>query len=414
MKAEIIAVGTELLLGQINNTNTQWLSQRCAQLGLSVYHHQVVGDNLQRLVEAIQLASLRSEFVICTGGLGPTEDDITREALAKAHNIPLQEDEAHLAALRKRFSKFGGEMPVNNLRQAMLPLGAMAIPNELGTAPGVWYERKETTTILLPGPPQEMMAMFNKQIVPKLIEKMGSVQPIVSRSLRLLGIGESKCAERLNDIIRVQQSPTIAIYAHLGEIEIRLTAKGLTETQAKETIRPVECQITRRLARFIYGFDDDTLPKIVARLLLHQGKRIAIAESCTGGLLSAALTQLPGSSQYFERGIICYSNQSKQELCHVSPHIIEKHGAVSEACAIALAQGLLETTPVDITVSISGIAGPDGGTDEKPVGTVFMAVATPNAVKAEQLLLHGDRHGIQQRAVKHALNLLRLSLEATI
>lgn len=410
MRVELVSIGTELLLGHVINTNAQWLARECSHLGLNLYHQQVVGDNFERLVDVITTALARADLVICTGGLGPTQDDITRDAAAAATGRSLIEDQQARSWLEERMGRFDRKLSKSNLKQALIPEGAIPLRNEMGTAPGVWLEASGKHLILLPGPPREMQWVFSQEAMPRLRRIIGSHQ-IISRRIRCVGIGESSCADLLDDLISTQTSPSIALYADIGEVEVKLTARAESREQALKVIKPVEDEIKRRLGQHVYGFDDDSLPAVAARLLVAHEKRIAVAESCTGGLLGHNLVSIPGASRYFDCGVICYSNAAKRELCGVDGHIIDSHGAVSAECAKSMAEGLRRRVGVDLTVSITGIAGPSGGTELKPVGTVFVAVAGEKGTCVQRFLFSGDRQGIQVRSVKAALNMVRLYLQ---
>lgn len=409
MNAEIIAVGTELLLGQIVNTNAQFLAQELAALGMGVYYHTVVGDNLQRLVQTFQQAWHRSQVVILTGGLGPTTDDLTREGVASALELPLSFNEDVWQDIMGRMWRADRPIPENNRRQAMVPQGASVLPNPRGTAPGLALMVEEKLAILLPGPPREMQPMFVDYVRPLLLERSGH-GVILSRSLRVIGIGESALEEELADIIAEQDNPTIALYASLGERQVRLTAKSDDEAGARNIIAPVEAAIRERVGNAIFGTDKDTLASVLGQLLRERGYQLALAESCTGGLLGSMITEVPGSSDYFGAGYITYSNEAKEAMLGVPMSLIREQGAVSAAVAQAMAAGACKVSGADVGVAITGIAGPGGGTKEKPVGTVYVAVVAPEGQLVEELTLRGERTAIRARSTKTAINLARLLL----
>lgn len=409
MNAEIIAVGTELLLGQIVNTNAQFLSQQLANLGIGIYCQTVVGDNRKRLADALQQSLRRAQVVILTGGLGPTADDLTRDAVAEAMDRPLAFDERVWETIAARMRRFGRKIPENNKRQAMVPQGAEVLPNPNGTAPGLAIANGSQLVVLLPGPPREMQPMFKEQVWPRLAQMAGS-SVIHSRSLRVIGVGESAAAELLSDLIEQQDNPTIALYAKLGELEVRLTAKAASDAQAEAAIAPLEQEIRGRLGLAVYGTDDETLPAVLGKLLRQGGYRLAVAESCTGGLIGSMITSVPGSSDYFDRGFVTYSNRAKRELLGVSAELLAEQGAVSQGCAQQMAVGARAQSEADVGIAVTGIAGPDGGSDDKPVGTVFAAVSTPHGTRVERWQLTGNRQAIQERTAKNALNLARLTL----
>lgn len=409
MNAEIIAVGTELLLGQIVNTNAQFLAQELASLGMGVYYHTVVGDNLQRLVQTFQQAWERSHVVILTGGLGPTTDDITREGVALALDRPLSFHEDVWQEIIGQMWRTNRPIPENNRRQAMVPQGATVLPNPRGTAPGLAIAEGSRLAVLLPGPPREMQPMFVDYVRPLLLERIGH-GVILSRNLRVIGIGESALEEQIADLIEAQSNPTIALYASLGELQIRITAKAEDEGIAHDLIAPIETAIRQRIGSAIYGVDADTLPGVLGQLLREHGYQLALAESCTGGLLGSMITDVPGSSAYFGAGHITYSNDAKQSMLGVPMQLIAEHGAVSAACAQAMAAGARKVSGADVGIAITGIAGPDGGTAEKPVGTVYIAVVAPEGELVEELALRGERAAIRARSAKTAINLARLLL----
>lgn len=411
MNAEIIAVGTELLLGQIVNTNAQFLSQELAALGIGLYYQTVVGDNPERLAEAVGQALGRASIVLLTGGLGPTADDLTRETVAQAMGRELRFDEDVWAVIAARMQRFGRQIPENNKRQAMVPAGASVLPNPNGTAPGLAIARGDQLVVLLPGPPREMQPMFLSEVRPRLV-RMAGASVIHSRSLRVIGVGESALAERISDLIDGQGNPTIALYAKLGEVEVRLTAKAADAAAASDVIAPIEAEVRARLGLAVYGVDDETLPAALGKLLRQRGYRLTLAESCTGGLIGSMITSVAGSSDYFERGFVTYSNLAKQQMLSVPAELIAAHGAVSQECAASMAAGARSASGAEVSIAVTGIAGPDGGTADKPVGTVFVAVATPAGVQVERLALTGSRQSIQERSAKTAINLARLQLLA--
>jgi len=408
MKAEIISVGTELLLGQIVNTNAQIISQELQKIGIDVYYHTAVGDNKGRLTEIFHTAWNRSDVIITTGGLGPTQDDLTKEAIAEYLNLPLVLDEDSLNKIREYFQKRRREMPVNNWKQALLPEGSKPIPNQKGTAPGIFLEKGGKIVIMLPGPPFEMEAMLKDYVVPQLSKKTSSV--IFSRVLKFYGIGESLLEEKIKDLIENQSNPTIAPLAKRGEVTIRLTAKAGSREEAMSLIEPVEAEIRSRFGEYLYAFDDENIEDVVARLLLEKNKTLAIAESCTGGLVSHKLTQVPGISNSLDRAIVTYSNRAKEEVLHVKSETLKNYGAVSEQTAVEMAEGARRISNTDIGLSTTGIAGPSGGSKEKPVGLVYMACADSSGCTVERHLFIGNRSDIKEMAANAALQLLRKKL----
>jgi len=408
MRAELISTGTELLLGQILNTNAQFLGQRLAQLGIDVFFQTTVGDNEARVADACERALNRADLLVVTGGLGPTSDDLTKEAIAGIFGLELVIDEDSMVHVEEFFRARGKKMPENNRKQAMLPAGGIVVPNKMGTAPGVIIESGAKVIVILPGPPVEMQPMFTETVEPYLLNKLGLDRSvIVSRVLRLLGIGESTVEEQIEDMVECQTNPTIAFLAPRGEVLIRLTAKANSEAAAATMIGKVEKEIRLRLGEFIYGTDDDSLEKVVAGLLKERGLTISLAESCTGGLIAKRLTDIPGISENFMYGIVTYANEAKTHLLGVDPKTLEKYGAVSEETALEMARGVRQTGGTDLALSVTGVAGPGGGTPEKPVGLVYFGFADRDTTIAQEYCFAGDREVIRWQAANTALNLLK-------
>lgn len=410
MVVELISVGTELLLGNIVNTNTQFLAEKCALLGLSMYYQVVVGDNAERLAETIRTALNRSDLIVLTGGLGPTEDDLTKEVCADVMGIPLVED----AHTRERLTEFfrGGvykQIPENNWKQSMVPQGAVILDNDNGTAPGFIMEKDGKRAILLPGPPAELYPLFMNQVYPYL----QNLQPEVIRSqvVKICGVGESQVEDRLLDLIDAQTNPTIAPYAKTGEVHLRVTAKAENEEAARKLIKPVVKEIKNRFGDSVYSTkEQESLEMTVVKLLKRFGLTVTTAESCTGGLLAGRLVNVPGASEVFSEGFITYSNKAKRKLLDVSKGTLKKYGAVSEQTAKEMATGGVFATDSDACVAVTGIAGPDGGTEEKPVGLVYIATYMKDKVSVEQYRFKGNRDKIREQAVVKALDLLRRSI----
>jgi len=409
LKAEIIAVGTELLLGQIANTNAQIISNALQEIGIDVYFHTCVGDNQERLQSVLETGLRRSDIIVLTGGLGPTKDDLTKETVAACLNLSLKLDKYSLDKIKSYFAKRGRPFTENNYKQALVPEGAIAIENKKGTAPGILLNKDGKIIIMLPGPPREMEPMLRDEVIPYL-SKMNS-STIFSKVLKFYGIGESALEEKLEDLISKQTNPTIAPLAKMGEVTIRLTAKAENRMAAEKIIKPVEDEIIKRVGKFLYGYDDDSVEDIVARLLAKFNKTIAIAESCTGGLMAHKLTNIPGISRFFERGVVSYSNRSKEDLLNVNPDTLEKFGAVSEETAKEMAQGIRISSGTDIGVSITGVAGPDGGTPTKPVGLVYIAYSDSNICCAEKHIFIGERADIKEQSVNSAFHLVRKMIQ---
>lgn len=407
MKTEIIAVGTELLLGQISNTNARFLSEKLAEKGIDVYWHTVVGDNSARVAEAFSMALSRADLIIFSGGLGPTMDDLTKETVAYVLGLALQKDEAWEKELKDIFARLGRTMTDNNYKQALIPGGSRLLVNEHGTAPGIWLEHVGKIVVLLPGPPRELIPMFTDRVLPQLPVKNGV---ILSRVLKITGMGESTMEELVADLIASQTNPTIAPLAKYAEVHLRLTAKADARELAVKLLDETEAKLLARLGEAVFARDEETMGDAVAGLLFKRNLTIAVAESCTGGLLAHMLTNVSGSSAYFLQGQVVYSNRSKTELLGVQPELIKDYGAVSEEVARAMAENLRRRSSSDLAVAITGVAGPTGGTAEKPVGLVFMAMATADGISCRKFNFFGNRETIKERAAMAALNMLRLYL----
>lgn len=409
--AEIIAVGTEILLGQIDNAHARYLSVNLAAMGVAVYFHSAVGDNGERLTNTVALALKRSQVIIITGGLGPTDDDLTREAVAEACGLPLLfSQEAFAAHVTPYFTRLGRVPADTNRKQAMRIGTAVFLPNARGTAPGQYVEWKGRHIFLLPGPPLEMQPMVQESVRPVLTSLAGS-EVIVSRMLRLYGIGESEAHDRVEDILRAQSNPTIAPLASEGEMALRITARAATLQAAKALIAPVESALLGRLEQYVYGFDDDSLAHAVLQALRARHARVACAESCTGGLLTALLVDIPGSSDSVHGSIVAYDNDVKERLLGVTPETLAAHGAVSAETAGEMAVGVRSLVGADYAMSVTGVAGPSGGTPDKPVGLVYVAVASERGVVIRERTFSGDRSQIRIRSAKAALHLLLQELK---
>lgn len=408
MQAQILSVGTEILLGDIINTNARYIARRLADMGISVYYQSVVGDNPSRLRKEYELAFKRADMVIATGGLGPTNDDLTKEVAADYFGKRLVVDQCSLKKIEDYFARTGRAMPDSNRKQAYLPEGAVILPNKNGTAPGCIINEDNKTLVLLPGPPREMAPMFEEEVVPYLEQFQDSV--MVSKILRVLGLGESLMTERIRDIIDSQRNPTIAPYAKEGESILRITAKARDREEAEGLIAPLERQIRERLGENVYGIDDDTIEDVVAEMLIKKGLTISTAESCTGGFLAAALINHPGISSSFIEGAITYSNEAKMKRLGVKKETLDSFGAVSSRTAYEMADGIARSAGTDIGISVTGIAGPDGGTPEKPVGLVYVGLYIRGSVSTIKLNLVGDRGHIRRLTVLRALDELRRRL----
>jgi len=409
LTAEIIAIGSELLAPDRSDTNSLWLTEKLNSIGIEVKLKTIVGDDDARLEEAIRDARRRSKVVITTGGLGPTEDDITRKVAARALGRRLMLDEAILADLRQRFLAFGHVMPERNSRQAMVIEGAEVLPNPNGSAPGIFIDHEGVAIVLLPGPPREMRPMFENHVLPKLVDRAGSVR-VVRRMLRVAGLGESALDEMIAPIYTRYENPQTTILFNKSEIEIHLTARGRTEAEADALLDRLSEQLEQRLGQAVFSFAGEKMEEVVGLKLSVGRYTLAVAESCTGGLISERLTDKAGSSKYFVEGVIAYSNETKTRALGVNPALLREHGAVSAEVAEAMAEGVRKRAGTDFGLSVTGIAGPGGGSEEKPVGLVYIALADDAHTKSRKLMIPGDRQLVRWRASQAALDLLRRRL----
>ncbi len=409
MRAELISVGTELLLGQITDTNAAYLARLLAMHGIDVLHKQTVGDNLERVRAAVALALTRADLVVMTGGLGPTEDDLTAEGVALAAGVPLVFDQGVAETIAGFFAQRRRAAPESIFRQARIPSGAQVIPNRRGTAPGLIVPVAEQTIFMFPGVPHEMEGLVAVGLVPWL-EARAQGDVIHSRVLRIAGLGESVVEERVRDLIH-GTNPTVAPLAKLGEVHLRITAKG-TRAATAAMIEEAEGRLRARLGEAVFGTDDVSLQEATARLLIERGVTVAVAESCTGGLVASRLTEVPGSSAFLKAGFVPYSNDAKTRDLGVPPTLIAEHGAVSAEVAAAMATGARRQASTDAGLAITGIAGPSGGTATKPVGLVYLAATTDAGLKTVDLHLGAglSRQVIRHLAAQAAINLLRLTL----
>ena len=411
MDGELISVGTEILLGNITNTNATFLSEMCARLGISLYYHTVVGDNEKRLKETVRQACARSQVVIITGGLGPTEDDITKEAAASVLGYKLVED-AHtkkrIESFFKKYIKNQGTKKIteNNWKQALVPKGARVLDNSNGTAPGLIMEQGDKKVILLPGPPGEMQPMFMESVYPYLHKSQPEV--IYSQMVKICGVGESQVDDTIKDLLKKQKNPTIAPYAKTGEVHLRVTARAKDEKEAKKMCKPIVRELKARFGKDIYTTEEEkTLEEAVVELLADQGLTLATAESCTGGMLAARIVNVPGASRVLKESFVTYSDRAKRKRLLVKKGTLAKEGAVSSKTAKEMAKGGCFTSGADVCVSITGIAGPEGGSKEKPVGTVFMACCCQGDINVREYHFSGDRNKIREYSAVSALILLR-------
>ena len=405
IKAEILAVGTELLMGQIANTNAQYISGRLPEVGIGVYYHTVVGDNPSRLKECLSLAIKRADIVIMTGGLGPTKDDLTKETISEFFGRKLVLHQESLQKIEDFFKKLNRDMTENTKKQAYLPEGSLVIENNNGTAPGCIIEDGQKVVVMLPGPPKEMRPMFDKTVMDYFSKK--AKFKIVSRFVRIFGIGESAMEEKIIDIIDRQTNPTIAPYAKDGEVTLRITAMCNNDKEGEELITPVIDEIKNRLGDTVYSVDNKSLEEVVGELLIKNNISISFAESCTGGLLSSKITDIPGISSVFAGSMVTYSNDVKARNLGVSEETLKTHGAVSSSTAKEMAVNIRRIMNTRLGLSITGIAGPGGATESKPVGLVYVALADENDVVCRKLNLLGDRNKIRNNTVLNALDMIR-------
>jgi nicotinamide-nucleotide amidase len=412
--AEVICVGTELLLGDILNSNSQYLAQELAALGIPHFYQTVVGDNVDRVHQAIEIAAARSSILIFTGGLGPTPDDLTTEAIASFFQTPLVEHPEVIADIQTKFAQAGRKMTPSNRKQALQPEGAAVLPNLTGTAPGmIWQPREGLTIFTFPGVPREMHRMWRDTAVPFLKTQGYGQNSIYSRSLRFFGIAESALAEQVSHLFD-SENPTVAPYAGKGEVRLRISARAANEKAANDLIEPIAQEIKHIAGVAYYGSDEETLASVVGELLTAKSQTLAVAESCTGGGLGQLLTETPGSSAYFLGGVISYADRVKINLLAVNPEDLAAEGAVSETVARQMAAGVKAKLGTDWGVSITGIAGPSGGTESKPVGLIYIGIASPDGEIAGikyQLGSSRERELIRHMSALRVLNLLRLGLQ---
>ena len=418
MSAEILCIGTELLLGNITNGNARWLAEQLAALGLPHHRQTVVGDNRERLMAAVREAAGRCRVLITTGGLGPTPDDLTTATLAAAFDTPLVEHPEIWAEIQARLHARGRVCSPSNRQQAFLPAGAQVLPNPTGTAPGmIWTPPAAAgiqpgfTVLTFPGVPSEMEAMWRATAAPWLRAAGLAEGVFASRMLRFWGVSESALAEQMADLLE-GENPTLAPYAGAGEVKLRLTARAGSDSEAQALLAPLEAEIRSRTGTACFGVDDDSLASVVLELLRRRGESLAVAESCTGGGLGAALAAVPGASDVFRGGVIAYANAVKQELLGVPAALLDSHGAVSDPVALAMAEGARRVTGASWAIAVTGIAGPGGGTVEKPVGLVHIAVAGPDGSRSEAVRFGSSRRRswIQALTAGEALQRLRSRL----
>ena len=411
---EILSIGTELLLGNIINTNAQWISEQLSQLGLNHFRQSTVGDNCDRIIKVIQEISKRSNLLITTGGLGPTPDDLTTEAIAKSFNVSLFERPLLWDEIKQKLSNSKLKDDSSSLRkQCFFPENAQIINNPRGTAPGmIWEPVKDFTILTFPGVPSEMKTMWEETAYDFIKTKFSDNYSFFSNTLKFAGIGESSVAEKINDLLNLK-NPTVAPYANLGEVKLRITARAKNHLEAKNIIKPVKEKLKKDFSKFIFGEDNDTLPSVLIKELTERNQTIVFAESCTGGLLSSSLTSISGSSQVFKGSIVSYSNELKNSLLNISEEKLTKYGAVSKEVCESMAINVKEKLGADWAIAISGIAGPNGGSKDKPVGLVYISISGPNNLITNiKKLFNSNRNRIeiQTLSVNVCLNSLRLIL----
>jgi len=426
MIGEIISVGTELLLGQITNTNARFLAERLAELGIDSYYQQVVGDNRERLAAALRLALARSDLVVVGGGLGPTEDDLTKETVCEVLGLRLLPDPALAGEIRGVLHRRRSQVvDAAVAKQSLVPEGAVVLPNPVGTAPGLFVSAGGKYVVLLPGPPQELEPIVRRHLIPLLEDLLGRTAPgssgeggsggrsfLFSRIVKVCYLGEPQVEEAVRDLIHCP-NPTVAPYVSIGETHLRVTAKAGRAEEARSLVEATVAEICRReaLRPYIFGLDDDTIALACGRRLTARGLTLAVAESLTGGLVGHLLTEVPGASRYFDRDLVVYSNQAKTSLLGVPPEVLAEHGAVSEQTAVAMARGALAASGAGVAVALTGIAGPTGGTAEKPVGLVYIALSGAGQPdECHRYMFGQDRRLVKQRAAHRALVLLWLRL----
>jgi len=403
MKIEILTTGDEILQGVIVDTNSAWIAERCQMLGHEVTGHTSVGDDEKAIVDAIKAAAGRADCVIVSGGLGPTVDDITVPAAAKAFGKKLYLDEAVLAEIKSFFARMGRPMASTNEKQAMIPEGGKALANRVGTAPGIQVKLGSAECFFLPGVPRELYQIFEESVFPWLKGRASGA--CESRILRCFGLPEATIDERLQGVNLA--GSRLSFRVKFPEILLKLIARADNPKDAEKSVASAATEIRERLGHIVYGEGETCLPEVVGRMLCDRKMTVAVAESCTGGLIASYLTDVPGSSEYFERGIVSYSNQAKQDLLQVSVDVLRANGAVSRECAMAMAEGVRRLSGATIGIATTGIAGPGGGTPEKPVGTVHMAIAAPGKTEAYEYSFTGDRERLKQMFAMTAINMVR-------
>lgn len=404
MNAELISVGTELLLGEILNTDAKFLSEQLSALGINLYYQTVVGDNKARLANCLSEALLRSDTVIVSGGLGPTPDDLTKETVAEVMGEKLVRDAESMKAIEEYFKKTGREMPESNRKQAMMPEHCTILKNNNGTAPGCIIEKNGKIVIMLPGPPNELMPMFNESVYPYLAKKSGGA--LYTSTFKIFGIGEARVAEIFCDMMEKGTNPTLAPYAETAGVRLRLAAYAKTKEEGEKLLAAARERITSEIGEYIYSEEDKTLPETVVQKLIEKKLSVSAAESCTGGMFAKMIVDIPGSSDILSESFVTYSNEAKAKYLGVKKETLDKFGAVSEETAREMAEGVSRTAKADIGVGITGIAGPGGGTAEKPVGLVYVAVSMDGGCDVRRLTLCGSREKVRYSAAINAFDMI--------
>lgn len=404
MNTEIISVGTELLMGEILNTDVKFLSERLSMMGINVFYQTVVGDNKKRLSEVLDNALSRAELIIVSGGLGPTPDDLTKEVISERLGEKLVLDKKSLDAIKEYFKRTNRKMPESNIKQAMLPENSIILPNDNGTAPGCIIEKNGKTVVMLPGPYRELVMMFDRYVSKYIAEKNNKV--LISHTFKLFGVGESYVAEIFKDMIENGTNPTLAPYAETAGVRLRLAASAENEAEAKEKISEARKDIIEKIGEYIYAEEDKTLAEVTVRELIRKKITVSAAESCTGGMLAKMIVDIPGCSEILGESFVTYSNEAKMKHLGVSAKTLKEFGAVSEQTAKEMAEGVRRASSSEIGVGITGIAGPDGGTPDKPVGLVYVSVAYNNKTEVRRLMISGDREKVRYTASLNVFDMI--------
>ncbi|MDF9407436.1 competence/damage-inducible protein A [Pelotomaculum isophthalicicum JI] len=410
MKAELIFTGSELTQGRIVNSHAQYLGRWLSELNFDVALHITVGDHFERLEQVVRQALERSDLILITGGLGPTTDDLTKDTVAHVLGLPLVLDEKSLDGIRNFFDRRGMTMPESNIRQAYIPQGATILPNKRGTAPGILIEKGNKIIALLPGPPHELTAMFEDTLMPILSQKAGSGAVTRFKAIKVTGISESAVQDLIKDL-GGQGNPGITYLASPGQVQVRITAQAASAEQAEKMVEELSEKVSCRLKDYIFGYGDENIEVIVGKQLLDKGMSIGVAESCTSGLIAARLTDIPGSSAYFIGGVAAYSNEVKKAILGVAPDIIDSHGAVSKETAVAMAEGVRNLIHTSLGLAVTGIAGPDGDTPNKPIGLVYIALASEKGASYRKFHFPGNRLAVRMGTVNAALSMVRSFLQ---